>query len=143
MIEARSGYFEAYRHVLMGIQDVAMEEFSLQKHIVALDNDIPAPAYLQENPYVDITSLCSNVGLDELESLQNFNILENNLPQVQSSTMDNSQLNACQRILTKSLAVVQGPPGKYCVDILADKYLVLYRYWKDIHNSGCIENLDF
>jgi len=100
MIEARSGYFEAYRHVLLGIQDVAMEKFSLKKHIIGLDNDIRAPAYLQENPFIDVTSLCSNVGPDELDSLQNFNVLDDPLPQLPNSSMDSSQRSAFQRIVS-------------------------------------------
>lgn len=112
MVEARSGYFEAYRHVLLGIQDVAMEKFSLKKHIVTLDNNIPAPAYLQENPFIDVTALFDNMGTEKLETLQNFNILEDSLLRMPSSTMDNSQLSACERILSKSLAIVQGPPGE-------------------------------
>ncbi|KAG9242476.1 P-loop containing nucleoside triphosphate hydrolase protein [Calycina marina] len=109
MLEARSGYYEAYRHVLKGIQDVAMESFSLGKHIVNLDNDISPPAYLQSNPFINLTTFVPNT--EPHASLENVDILAKPLPLLRGSLMDTSQWSACKRMMTKALAIVQGPPG--------------------------------
>ena len=42
--------------------------------------------------------------------LQNVNVLKG-VPKIESFGMDESQQQACGRILTKKLAIVQGPPG--------------------------------
>ncbi|XP_015210459.1 NFX1-type zinc finger-containing protein 1-like isoform X2 [Lepisosteus oculatus] len=52
MIET-TAFFEAYRHVLKGLQEMATEELPMQKYIVDCDAEISAPKYLmgQQHSY--------------------------------------------------------------------------------------------
>jgi len=61
-----------------------MNRFPLSEYLVKLQPEIQEPAYLQRHPQ-DLASTFPS--------------------------MDASQVDATQRILTKSLAIVQGPPG--------------------------------
>ncbi len=45
-----SAYFEAYRHVLNGLQKMAQEDFPFQKYIVRCESEVSPPQYLQANP---------------------------------------------------------------------------------------------
>ncbi|OWP00699.1 hypothetical protein B2J93_1084 [Marssonina coronariae] len=115
MVEARGGYFEASRHMLVAMQKLMTERFSLQKYLVNLDADVENPEYILENPYLDLTSLERPVTEEAMlsqasPSLFNVNVLEK-FPTDIKSGMDMSQMMACENILTKSLALVQGPPG--------------------------------
>ncbi|PBP15776.1 hypothetical protein BUE80_DR013525 [Diplocarpon rosae] len=115
MVEARGGYFEASRHMLVAMQKLMTERFSLQKYLIHLDTDVEDPEYIQQNPYLDLTSLERPVEVEGVlshapPSLLNIDVLEN-FPKDIKCGMDKSQMMACENILTKSLALVQGPPG--------------------------------
>ncbi|KAI1137668.1 P-loop containing nucleoside triphosphate hydrolase protein [Hypoxylon sp. FL0543] len=126
MIESRSGYFEAVRHSMVGLQHVANTETPLDKYLVNADmNDEPA-GYVKENPWMDIRSLVHHVpGSSSMTNsemnakmaeacapLRRYPILDGFDNQLSRYTnLDNSQLSAVHRILTKELAIVQGPPG--------------------------------
>jgi helicase required for RNAi-mediated heterochromatin assembly 1 len=81
--------------------------------------DIQPPPYIEENPEMNLNGLvraevdaatgAAGKPSDE-PSLYNVNVREG-IPDIPSSGMDESQQQACQRILTKKLAIVQGPPG--------------------------------
>jgi helicase required for RNAi-mediated heterochromatin assembly 1 len=115
MLEARIGYFEASRHILVAFQKLLHEKFALQKHIVELDNDIGTSEFLKKNPIMNIN--CLGRAQDDLEGLYDSNFLDDvdvlhSFPHIiPGCGMDTSQLAACKRILTKQLAMVQGPPG--------------------------------
>lgn len=66
--------------------------------------DVEPPAYVQHNPYTDMSSI---VSMEEAEQYQNLNILEEWLSG-DTHGLDKSQSTALRRILTKSLAIVQG-----------------------------------
>ncbi|OTA92230.1 hypothetical protein M434DRAFT_51292, partial [Hypoxylon sp. CO27-5] len=101
MIETRSGYFEAVRHSMVGLQHVANTETPLDKYLVQADkSDLPAK-YVEKSPQMDVS-----------EPLRRYSVLDGFDHQLsQYTNLDNSQLNAVHRILTKELAIVQGPPG--------------------------------
>jgi helicase required for RNAi-mediated heterochromatin assembly 1 len=91
--------------------------FQLENHIVHLDQDVKAPAYIEEQPYIDLSSLerkeDSNtlaLGDTDTDPLVNVDILRQ-FPKNVDSGMDNSQLAACENMLTARVAIVQGPPG--------------------------------
>ncbi|KAF1925842.1 P-loop containing nucleoside triphosphate hydrolase protein [Didymella exigua CBS 183.55] len=107
MVECRSSFFEASRHTLLALQHMMREPFPLAEHLVDMKRDVEAPAYIQNNPYVDLSSL---VSMEEASSFQNVNVLEE-WPANDATSLDNSQSRALKRMLAKKLALVQGPPG--------------------------------
>ncbi len=124
MVEARTGYFEAYRHTLLALQKVMREKFPLSEHLINIQREVGAPSYLQANPFVDLTSVFST---RSTESLENVNVLEDwPQPQRMQTELDDSQQSALHRILTKRLAIVQGPPGtgKTHVSVVALKAIL-------------------
>ncbi|APA11365.1 hypothetical protein sscle_07g061350 [Sclerotinia sclerotiorum 1980 UF-70] len=118
MIQARVGFFEAYRHVLVALQKLTTEESPyIEKYLIQLDKNILPPDHIKERPYLDLRSIAisSNEHLsaltdEEEENLCHVDVLKE-FPNLPKSGMDDSQLAACKRMLTQSLAIVQGPPG--------------------------------
>lgn len=80
--------------------------FPLQEHLVDLDRNIPAPQYVQQNPKTNMSSVFQ---ANAQENYENIDILKQ-WPAQPRSDLDDSQRHALQRILTKRLAIVQGPP---------------------------------
>ncbi|CAJ2503344.1 Uu.00g107380.m01.CDS01 [Anthostomella pinea] len=126
IIEARTGYFEAVRHSMVGLQHVAMTDTPIDKYLVGADKGDYAAQYVQQSPEMNIRSLVHHVpnsaGMSKAavrqkiteakEPLANANVirgLNDNLSPY--TNLDNSQLSAVHRILTRELAIVQGPPG--------------------------------
>lgn len=107
MVECRQSFFEASRHTLMALQHMMREPFPLSEHLVRLKQDVEPPAYIQNNPYVDLSSV---VSVEEMPNFQNVNVLEEWPPNI-STSLDNSQSKALKRMLTSKIAIVQGPPG--------------------------------
>ncbi|KAF2622867.1 hypothetical protein BU25DRAFT_479849 [Macroventuria anomochaeta] len=107
MVECRSSFFEASRHTLIALQHMMREPFPLSEHLVDLKMEVEPPAYIQNNPYVDLSTL---VSMEEASSFQNVNVLKE-WPASDATSLDNSQSRALQRMLTRRVAIVQGPPG--------------------------------
>ena len=113
MIEARAGYFEATRHVLMALQKLRTERFPLAEHIVSLDPDVKPPEYVEGFSHMDLSALgmdIPNANSKDMRSLHSVDVLQE-FPRNLPTTMDYSQLRACEDLLTKKVAIVQGPPG--------------------------------
>ncbi|KAK5626739.1 hypothetical protein RRF57_002454 [Xylaria bambusicola] len=126
MLESRSGYFEAVRHCMVGLQHVAGDDTPLDKYLVSLDQSDLAARYVQKNSRMNIGSLVHHIPessvltgetgrqhlYEKRESLKHYEILDGIDDEISTYTnLDNSQLSAVHRILTKELAIVQGPPG--------------------------------
>lgn len=107
MVESRSSFFEAGRHTLLALQHMMREPFPLSRHLVKVEKDISAPASVDNDPYMDLSSL---VSLNDSEAFRDVNIFQS-WPAGDRMTLDTSQSNALNRMMTKSLAIVQGPPG--------------------------------
>lgn len=123
MVECRASFFEASRHTLLALQHMMREPFPLSEHLVDLKQDVASPAYIENNPYLDLSSL---VSMEEASSFQNVNVLEE-WPANNSTSLDSSQSRALKRMLTSKVAIVQGPPGTgktfvsvKCLQILRD-----------------------
>lgn len=84
-----------------------MRSFPLAEQIVDLDDDVQPPSYLVDQPLKDL----SDVFMTGSDDFRNIDILED-WPKNVNCALDSSQIEALQRILTKQLAIVQGPPGK-------------------------------
>ncbi|KAJ4385997.1 hypothetical protein N0V93_008888 [Gnomoniopsis smithogilvyi] len=120
MIEARNGYYEAVRHALRGLQHAAQEWSPFDKYVVTLDrSDLPCSSVtknvklsiLVDHLTRDHSCNSSMNGHDASRRTENgfFNDFEVDLECL--TGMDDSQVQALQRILTKEIAIIQGPPG--------------------------------
>ncbi|KAG2458417.1 ZNFX1 protein, partial [Polypterus senegalus] len=139
MVET-SAFFEAYRHVLEGLQEMSVADLAMQQYIVNCDTGISPPKYFlgNHNKYnfkslvndrqdfikdrelykdrsdpEDYSSSFSNVKiLQALLSNSKCNVLDLNAwPSKEKFKFDESQLQAVQTALTQELAIIQGPPG--------------------------------
>ncbi|KAL9033633.1 MAG: hypothetical protein Q9214_007420, partial [Letrouitia sp. 1 TL-2023] len=93
MVESAIGYFEAQRHTLKSLQKMAGEVFPMADYIVGLERDIQPPCYLKRLPSEDMDN---QISVDVPED---------------GYGLDDSQASALHRMLSKELAIVQGPPG--------------------------------
>ncbi|GCB62108.1 hypothetical protein scyTo_0000002 [Scyliorhinus torazame] len=121
MVET-TAYFEAYRHVLEGLQEIQGEDVPFQKYIVACDTEIQVPRYLAFNNSYDLEALMNGKSQDSKENTGQINeSLHRNTkvnvldpaswPSKEELNLDESQMQALQMALTKELAIIQGPPG--------------------------------
>ncbi|KAK1655789.1 P-loop containing nucleoside triphosphate hydrolase protein [Colletotrichum phormii] len=110
MVEARSNYFEAVRHVLEGLKQTAEDDSPFDKYFVGQLNIVGMPnSFSPSSTTLDISALH-----DGLQRPQPIHIpVQGDIPiHIQQKTrLDQSQLQALQRMTTKELAIVQGPPG--------------------------------
>ena len=86
-----------------------------------LEQEVPAPGYVEKQPLKDLSHLFPTGGDDVL----NVNILDG-WPHRFPSELDESQMEALKRILAKRLAIVQGPPGtgKTHISVIALRVLL-------------------
>lgn len=118
MVET-TAYFEAYRHVLEGLQEVQEEDVPFQRNIVECDSHVKEPRYLLMGGRYDFTPLIENPStIGEswriLEGLRRpkVNVLDlSQWPSKEALKLDDSQMEALQFALTRELAIIQGPPG--------------------------------
>jgi helicase required for RNAi-mediated heterochromatin assembly 1 len=150
MVEARSGYFESARHMLVAMQKLMTERylpkiedsgiaanthrFNLSNHLVFLDSKIDAPESIKNHPWMNLNSLVNpeteasermdGTRHDE-DELENIDILRD-WPDIPHTGMDLSQKRACKSMLRKKIAIVQGPPGtgKTFVSVAALRVMV-------------------
>ncbi|KAI1258925.1 P-loop containing nucleoside triphosphate hydrolase protein [Xylariaceae sp. FL1019] len=126
MLESRNGYFEGIRHSMLGLQHVARSETALDKYLVQADKSEGDAQYVVENPRFNLMSLVHHIPdsqsmrqeeverlmMEKKRSMREFDMLKRDPIELAHYTnLDNSQLDAAQRMLTKELAIVQGPPG--------------------------------
>lgn len=126
MVESRNGYYEAVRHALKGLQRAAQEWSPLDKYVVSLDtSDLACSSVAKELDFSSLidhqtpdplsgNAIAEQEALHQIEdrfkcmSRENLIHLEDLKPY---TSLDDSQLEACQRILTREVAIIQGPPG--------------------------------
>ncbi|XP_058859424.1 NFX1-type zinc finger-containing protein 1-like, partial [Acipenser ruthenus] len=108
MVET-TAYFEAYRHVLEGLQEEEEEDLPFQRYIVQCQKDVAEPAYLRAGPGAyDLSSIAAPPGGLQVPC----NVLDPDAwPSMEELGLDESQLRALKLALTKELAIIQGPPG--------------------------------
>ncbi|XP_021272759.1 NFX1-type zinc finger-containing protein 1 isoform X1 [Numida meleagris] len=116
MVET-TAYFEAYRHVLEGLQEIQEEDIPFQKYIVECDVQVKEPTYLTRDTKYNFAPLMEDTLSDEEKLLdglrrQNIQVLDpNQWPSMETLGLDESQMQALSLALTKELAIIQGPPG--------------------------------
>ncbi|NWJ03246.1 ZNFX1 protein, partial [Crypturellus undulatus] len=116
MVET-TAYFEAYRHVLEGLQEIREEDIPFQKYIVECDVRVKEPAYLTMATTYNFAPLMEDPAVGEEtypDGLRrhSVNVLDpNQWPTMEALQLDESQMQALSLALTKELAIIQGPPG--------------------------------
>uniref|UniRef100_A0A3Q3W7K3 RZ-type domain-containing protein n=1 Tax=Mola mola TaxID=94237 RepID=A0A3Q3W7K3_MOLML len=108
MVET-TAYFEAYRYVLEGLQELEEDNLPFQRYIVECNSDVQPPSYLQRT---DTYNLCDIADPKYKERILPFHSLDEKAwPRIEELGLDESQKAALQLALTKELAIIQGPPG--------------------------------
>ncbi|KAM3621818.1 uncharacterized protein V6R79_016437 [Siganus canaliculatus] len=108
MVET-TAYFEAYRHVLEGLQEQQEDKLPFQRYIVQCSAEVQPPAYLQRQASYDLKAIAKPLYKGRMKP---FNCLKVEAwPQKEQLGLDESQMKAIQLALTKELAIIQGPPG--------------------------------
>uniref|UniRef100_A0A8C0EA36 Zinc finger NFX1-type containing 1 n=1 Tax=Bubo bubo TaxID=30461 RepID=A0A8C0EA36_BUBBB len=116
MVET-TAYFEAYRHVLEGLQEIQEEDIPFQKYIVECDVQVEKPTYLTMDTAYNFAPLIEDPLSDEEmhpDGLrrQSVHVLDpKQWLSMETLRLDESQMQALSLALTKELAVIQGPPG--------------------------------
>ncbi|NXQ36607.1 ZNFX1 protein, partial [Alaudala cheleensis] len=112
MVET-TAYFEAYRHVLEGLQNMREEDIPFQKYIVECDAQVKKPAYLTDETAYNLAPLVKTSHKGKCpDSLKSVYILDpNQWLSLEALELDESQMQALNLALTKELAIIQGPPG--------------------------------
>ncbi|NXS00806.1 ZNFX1 protein, partial [Oxylabes madagascariensis] len=112
MVET-TAYFEAYRHVLEGLQKMREEDIPFQKYIVECDAQVKKPAYLTEDTVYNLAPLVKTSREEKCpDNLKSVYILDpNQWLSMEALKLDESQMQALNLALTKELAIIQGPPG--------------------------------
>ncbi|KAJ3603008.1 hypothetical protein NHX12_030752, partial [Muraenolepis orangiensis] len=108
MVET-SAYFEAYCHVLEGLQEVQANELPFSRYIVECSADVQPPQYLRAN---DTYNLMNVADPQFRPQIKPFHCLRPaDWPPMTHLNLDQSQMKAFQMALTHELAIIQGPPG--------------------------------
>ncbi|XP_057892164.1 NFX1-type zinc finger-containing protein 1 isoform X1 [Melospiza georgiana] len=112
MVET-TAYFEAYRHVLEGLQKMREEDIPFQRYIVECDAQVKVPAYLTWDTAYNLAPLVKTSPKDKCpDSLKIVKILDpSQWLSMEDLKLDESQMQALNLALTKELAIIQGPPG--------------------------------
>ncbi|KIW00589.1 uncharacterized protein PV09_07942 [Verruconis gallopava] len=119
MVEDRTSFFEAVRHIAISLQRLTIEEFPLKQHIVHIDPHITAPEYIKKRPALDLSVIFQGEREDDY---RNVDVLRD-WPKTPITSLDKSQLNALHSMFKQRLALIQGPPGtgKTYVSVMALK----------------------
>ncbi|CAD8184636.1 unnamed protein product [Paramecium pentaurelia] len=109
-------YFETYTHFLSCLQMIEPSQFPFAKQIVFGSNVMPLPGYL-DNQQTRNEGIVYDIDLKfdlhqqkRIGQLQRVNILRE-WPNINTESLDPSQLKAIQSILKNGISLIQGPPG--------------------------------
>ena len=134
-----TAYFESYRHVLKGLQEIRAEHMPFQRYVIDCERKVRVPAYLRRlegavydlRPLVDTESIIKDPSrLEEIlgnddddddvpvvfsersKEAEAVRILEgDSWPPADLLHLDESQFQAIRTALTKEFVITQGPPG--------------------------------
>ncbi|XP_064610398.1 NFX1-type zinc finger-containing protein 1-like [Liolophura sinensis] len=113
VVAETTAYFEAYRHVLQGLQE--LDNVPFQRYIVSCQTEVLPPMYLRRDipPAYDL-SCCVKEDASSAKKLRTKAVsvlTTSRWPGTDTLCFDDSQLNAVKTALSKEFAVIQGPPG--------------------------------
>ena len=112
MVES-TAYFEAYRHVLLGLQSASQmqETMPFKRYIVDCNmKDLPLALHIRTK-----TSTCFDLSMPlgtKSNEARNITISEETTwPHHRTTCLDESQYEALKMALRQEISVIQGPPG--------------------------------
>ena len=130
MVES-TAYFEAYRHVLEGLQTVSgtVDTMPFKRYIVECNlQDIPSPLYIRTTGSASF-NLTQALGMKGIKPRVTI-IDHSTWPHVDETSLDKSQLEAVKMALIQEISVIQGPPGT------GKTYIGLKIVQAFLHNRG-------
>ena len=113
MVESPA-YFEAYRYVLRGLQELDEESLPFKKYLVECSAEVDPPEYLRrdetEGPVCyDLSKALDVPGVPNATAVP---VLQCDAwPPVRKLPLNSSQLEALRTAITTEFSVIQGPPG--------------------------------
>ena len=113
MVESPA-YFEAYRYVLRGLQELDEESLPFKKYLVECSAEVDPPEYLRrdetEGPVCyDLSKALDVPGVPNATAVP---VLQCDAwPPVRKLPLNSSQLEALRAAITTEFSVIQGPPG--------------------------------
>ena len=114
MVESPA-YFEAYRYVLKGLQELDETTLPFKKYLVECSGEVDPPEYLrrdesEEPVYYDLGEALHMLHLSN--STSTVPVLKPEAwPSVEGLPLNKSQLEALKTAITTEFSVIQGPPG--------------------------------
>ena len=104
-------YFESYRHVLSGLQEMDEDNLPFKKYLVECSPDVDPPQYLrreegEEPARYDLRKTLRQRSRALVPILQ-----PDAWPSARALALNESQLDAFKTALTREFSVIQGPPG--------------------------------
>ncbi|XP_046375695.2 NFX1-type zinc finger-containing protein 1-like [Haliotis rufescens] len=105
--------FVAYRHVLIGIQQIESNKLPMSEYFVECRATLATPEYLRHDDAIsyDMSGLAMT-SKDSGTSINSVSVCQEvEWPIASDLDMDESQFHAFHTALTKELAIIQGPPG--------------------------------
>ncbi|XP_070191480.1 NFX1-type zinc finger-containing protein 1-like [Littorina saxatilis] len=128
-----TAYFEAYRHVLEGLQEMK-DCLPMSRYLVECNSSIKPPNYLVKDGvrHMDLSAMLREDSHENASSVAVLN--PSRWPPLEQTTLNESQMEAMKIALTKELAIIQGPPGtgKTYVGLKVAKILLENRdVWTD------------
>ena len=140
MVEAPA-YFEAYRHVLKGLQELDDSTLPFPKYLVECNKEVDPPKYLRrddsQQPVCYDLSKALNAFSDSKTTAVPV-LQPTEWPSVKALPLNRSQLEALRTAITTEFCVIQGPPGTgktYVGTIIVRCLLENRNIWDPQHNS--------
>ena len=107
-------YFEAYYHVLKGLQELNENSIPFSKYLVECCADVDPPVYLRRDEDQDPVcyDLSKALAVRYSQRAKKVSVLEPEAwPSVETLPLNSSQLVALKTAITTEFSVIQGPPG--------------------------------
>ena len=101
-------YFEAYRHVLEALQNIKGDKLPFTDYIVSAKSIAKLPQYIRlnvENVQYDLSGCLTEKNIPCKTTLRRIETWED------KSFMNQSQLTAVKKALSREFVIIQGPPG--------------------------------
>ena len=114
MVESPA-YFEAYRYVLKGLQELDDTTLPFKKYLVECSGEVDPPEYLrrdegEEPVYYDLGEALHMLHLSNTTPVVPV-LKPEAWPSVEGLPLNKSQLEALKTAITTEFSVIQGPPG--------------------------------
>lgn len=105
-----TSYFEAYRPILQALQNITDDRLPLEKYLLHCDKNVDFPNYFTDKSEIDFRPiLASNAETSSSFEGEISNVkIPSTWPNAEQLGLDNSQYQALQLAMTKSVALIQG-----------------------------------